>query len=157
MITRRTAVALLMGGGSLSALGALDAIADGGYPNRLIRFIHPYPAGGPSDILARAIGEKLSRSLKQPIVVENRAGAGGNIGTEAIAKAAADGYTMGLVLNTTLTVNPSLYKKLPFDPEKDFRLISIVTGSGMMLVVHPSVPINSVAELVAYAKAAAAR
>src|SRR5262249_50760971 len=133
------------------------AIAEGRYPNRPIRLIHPYTPGGPTDIVARAIGEKLSLSLRQPIVIENRPGAGGNIGTEMIAKAAPDGYTLGLVLNTTLTVNPSLYKKLPFDPEKDFRLISILTGAGMMLVVHPSVPVNSVAEFVAYAKAAAAR
>jgi tripartite-type tricarboxylate transporter receptor subunit TctC len=88
-------------------------------------------------------------------VIENRPGIGGNIGADVIAKAAPDGYTLGLVLNTTLTVNPSLYKKLPFDPDKDFRPISIVTTSGNMLVVHPSIPVNSVAEFVAFAKAAA--
>ena len=127
------------------------------YPNRLIKLIHPNVAGGPTDIVARAIADKMSISLKQPFVIENRPGAGGNIGTEAIARAAPDGYTLGMVLGTTLTVNPSLYKKLPFDPDKDFRPISIVTTSGNMLVVHPSVPVNSVAEFVAYAKAAAAR
>ena len=114
-------------------------------------------AGGPLDIVARAIADKLSISLKQPIVIENRPGAGGNIGTEVVARAAPDGYTLGMVLGTTLTVNPSLYKKLPFDPDKDFRPLSIVTTTGNMLVVHPSVPVNSVAEFVAYAKAAAAR
>ena len=134
-----------------------DAAAEQPYPNRLIKIIVPDVAGGPIDIVARAIADKLSISLKQPIVIENRPGAGGNIGTEAIAKATPDGYTLGVVLGTTLTVNPSLYKKLPFDPDKDFRPISIVTTSGNMLVVHPSVPVNSVAEFVAYAKAAAAR
>ena len=83
------------------------------YPNRLIKLIQPNVAGGPSDIVARALANKLSISLKQPFMIENYSGAGGNIGTEAIAKAAPDGYTLGLVLGTTLTVNPSLFKKLP--------------------------------------------
>jgi tripartite-type tricarboxylate transporter receptor subunit TctC len=139
------------------AVWPLATAAQQPYPNRLIKFIHPYVAGGPSDIVTRAIAEKMSISLKQPIVIENRPGEGGNIGTEAIARAAPDGYTLGMVLGTTLTVNPSLYNKLPFDPDRDFRPISIVSTSGNMLVVHPSVPINSVAEFVAYAKAAAAR
>jgi len=127
------------------------------YPNRLIKIIYSEVAGGPSDIITRAIADKMSISLKQPIVIENRPGAGGNVGAEAIARARPDGYTLGVVLATTLTVNPSVYKKLPFDPDKDFRPLSIITTSGNMLVVHPSVPINSVAEFVAYAKAAAAR
>jgi tripartite-type tricarboxylate transporter receptor subunit TctC len=127
------------------------------YPNRLIKIIYSGGAGEPTDILTRAIADKMSISLKQPIVIENRPGAGGNIGTEAIARAAPDGYTLGVVLGTTLTVNPNLYKKLSFDADKDFRPLSIVTMSGNMLVVHPSVPINSVAEFVAYAKVAAAR
>jgi tripartite-type tricarboxylate transporter receptor subunit TctC len=127
------------------------------YPNRLIKLIVPFAAGGPLDITARAIADKMSVSLKQPFVIENRPGAGGNIGTELIAKAAPDGYTLGITLGTTLTANPSLYGKLPFDPDKDIRPISIVSTSGNMLVVHPSVPVNSVAEFVALAKAAAAR
>jgi tripartite-type tricarboxylate transporter receptor subunit TctC len=128
-----------------------------GYPNRMIKLIHPYGAGGPTDIVTRAIAEKMSTSLKQAFVIENRSGAGGNIGTEAIARAAPDGYTLGMVLGTTLTVNPSLFKKLPFDPHRDFRPIAIATTSGNMLVVHPSLPINSVGEFVSYAKAATAR
>ena len=123
----------------------------------MIKLVVPYVAGGPMDIFARTIADKMSITLKQPFVIENRPGAGGNIGTDVIAKAAPDGYTLGMVLDTTLTVNPSLYKNLPFDPEKDFRLISIVTTSGNMLVVHESVQVNSVAEFVAFAKAAAAR
>ena len=133
------------------------AAAQHPYPNRPIKVIYSEVAGGPTDIVTRAITEKMSISLKQPIIIENRPGAGGNVGAGAIARATPDGYTLGMVLGTTLTVNPSVYKKLPFDPDKDFRPLSIVTTSGNMLVVHPSVPINSVGEFVAYAKAAAAR
>jgi tripartite-type tricarboxylate transporter receptor subunit TctC len=142
---------------ALGGVWPLDAAAQQLYPNRLIKIIHPAVAGGPTDIVTRAIAEKMSISLKQPIVIENRPGAGGNIGTEAIARAAPDGYTLGMVLGTTLTVNPSLYNKLPFDPDRDFRLISIVATSGNMLVVHPSIPVNSVKEFVAFAQAAASR
>ena len=127
------------------------------YPNRLIRFVVPSPAGGPLDIYSRAITDKLAASLKKPFVIENRPGAGGNIGADALAKAAPDGYTLAMVLGTVLTVNPSLYKKLPFDPDKDFRPIAITTTGGNMLVVHPSIPVNSVQEFVAFAKAAAVR
>jgi tripartite-type tricarboxylate transporter receptor subunit TctC len=127
------------------------------YPNRLIKLVVPFVAGAPIDIVARLIADKLSVSLKQPFVIENRPGAGGNIGTEVVVRAAPDGYTLGIVLGTTLTANPSLYRKLPFDPDKDVRPISIVTTSGSMLVVHPSIPVNSVTEFVAFAKAAAAR
>ncbi len=127
------------------------------YPNRPIKLVVPYVAGGPTDMVARAIADKLAISLKQPLVVENRPGAGGNIGTEVVAKAAPDGYTLGLVVNTTLTVNPSLYKNMPFDSDRDITPISIVATTGQMLVVHPSVPVRSVTEFVAFAKSAAAR
>jgi tripartite-type tricarboxylate transporter receptor subunit TctC len=127
------------------------------YPGRVIKLVVPFAAGSPVDITARAIADKMTVSLKQPLVIENRVGAGGNLGTEFVAKAVADGYTLGMVLGTVLTLNPSLYKKMPFDPDKDIRPISIATTSGQMLVVHPSLPVNSVAEFVAYAKAAAAR
>jgi tripartite-type tricarboxylate transporter receptor subunit TctC len=134
-----------------------DEAAAQPYPNRLIKLIVPFVAGSPIDIGARVVTDKLSVSLKQPFVIENRPGAGGNIGAEVIARSAPDGYTLGMLLGSTLTVNPNLYKKLPFEPDKDLRPISIVTTSGMMLVVHPSVPLNSVGEFVAFAKAAAAR
>ena len=140
-----------------SGVWAVGAAAAQPYPNRLIRFVVPSVAGGPVDIYARALTNKMSASLKKPFVIENRPGAGGNIGAEVLAKAAPDGHTLGMVLGTVLTVNPSLYKKLPFDPEKDFRPIAIATTGGNMLVVHPSVPVNSVAEFVAFAKAATAR
>jgi len=137
------------------ACGPCESAAEP-YPSRVVKLVVPFPAGGPGDIIARAVTDKLSVSLKQPFVIENRPGAGGNVGTELVARAAPDGHTLGLVLNSILSVNPSLYKKLPFDPDKDFRPISILTKAGMMLVVHPSVPVNSVTEFVAYAKAAAA-
>jgi tripartite-type tricarboxylate transporter receptor subunit TctC len=127
------------------------------YPNRAIKLVVPYVAGGPTDIVARAIADKLSISLRQPIVTENRPGAGGNIGTEAVVKSPPDGHTLGLLVNTTLTVNPSVYKKLPFNPDKDIRPISIVATTGQILVVHPTVAVRSVADFVAYAKAATAR
>src|SRR3954470_24978503 len=140
-----------------ATLQGVDGAAAQPYPNRLIKLVVPFDAGGPLDITARAIANKMSVSLKQPFVIENRPGAGGNIGTEVIFRSAPDGYTLGMVLGTTLTVNPSLYKKLPFDPDKDLRPIAIPSTSGNMLVVHPSLPINSVAEFVSFAKAAAAR
>jgi len=159
MIAKRSPFAGILIASMTLGCGALSVgeVAAQQYPNRLVKLIQPNVAGGPTDIVARALANKLSISLKQPFIIENHSGAGGNIGTEAIAKAAPDGYTLGLVLGTTLTVNPGLFKKLPFDPDKDFRLISIVTTSGNMLVVHPSVPVNSVEEFVAFAKAAAAR
>jgi len=141
-------------GGDSWLVGAASAQS---YPSRSVKLVVSSAAGGPSDIAARAIADKLSLSLKHPFVVENRPGAGGNIGTEVVASAAPDGYTLGMVLDTTLTANPSLYGKLPFNPDKDIRPISIVTTAGNMLVVHPSVPVNSVAEFVAFAKASAAR
>jgi tripartite-type tricarboxylate transporter receptor subunit TctC len=122
------------------------------YPARSVKVIVPFPAGGPLDLVARAVGEKLAISLKQPFIIENRAGAAGNLGTEAAAKSAPDGHTLLIVLGTTLTVNPWLYKSLPFDPVKDFRALSILTRNSLMLVVHPSMPVNSVAELVSMAK-----
>jgi len=136
-------------------LGCGAAVAEP-YPNRLVKLITDGGPGAPIDIIARAIADKLASSLKQPFMVENRPGAGGNLGVEAIARSMPDGYTLGLVLNSTLTVNPSLFKKLPFDPDKDFRPIAITTTSTNMLVVHPSIPVNSVAGFVAFAKAAAA-
>jgi tripartite-type tricarboxylate transporter receptor subunit TctC len=98
------------------------------------------------------VTEKLAASLNQPFIVENRAGAGGNIAAEQVAKASADGYTLLFSIDTTFTVNPAIYKKLPFDPVKDFETISVPVTYGQMLAVHPSLPVNSVSELVAFAK-----
>lgn len=123
-----------------------------GYPTRTVKIVVPFPAGGPLDFTARLLAEKLSASLKQPFIVENRAGAAGNIGTEAVANAAPDGHTLLMVLDTPLTAHPALYPKLPFDPERDFAPISIVASFSQMLVVHPSVPANSLADFVRLAK-----
>jgi tripartite-type tricarboxylate transporter receptor subunit TctC len=153
-LSRRSAAALV----ALAAFGCGSWPAGAQtYPGHAIKLVVPLLPGSPGDIVARLVADKLSANLKQPIVVENRPGAAGNIGTELIARSAPDGYTLGMVLGSTLTVNPSVYHKLPFDPDKDLRLISIVSTSGQMLVVHPSVPVNSVQEFVAFAKAAAAR
>ena len=122
------------------------------YPARPVKVVVPFAAGGPLDLVGRAVFDKLSVNLKQTFVMENRTGAGGNIGTEAVAKAAPDGYTLLFVLSSTLTANPALYRKLPFNVEKDLRPISLLVGTTQMMVVHPSVPVNTLAELVAYAK-----
>jgi tripartite-type tricarboxylate transporter receptor subunit TctC len=122
------------------------------YPTRPVKVVVPFAAGGPLDLVGRAVFEKLSASLKQPFVMENRTGAGGNIGTEAVAKSAPDGYTLLFVLSGTLTANPAMYRKLPFNVEKDFRPVSLLVASSQMMVVHPSLPVNTLAELVAHAK-----
>jgi tripartite-type tricarboxylate transporter receptor subunit TctC len=122
------------------------------YPSRPVRMIVPFSAGGPLDLVTRAVADKMAASLKQPFLVENRTGAAGNLGTDMVAKAAPDGYTLLVVLNTTLTVNPRLYQNLPYDPHKDLQPISLLVKNSQMLVVHPSVPVNSVAEFVAFAK-----
>src|SRR4051812_7805254 len=122
------------------------------YPSQPIKLIVPFAAGGPLDLVGRGLGDKLSASLKQPIIIENRFGAGGNLGTEAVAKSAPDGYTLLLVLSGTLVANPAVFGNLPFNPERDFAPISLLTSNSQMLVVHPSVPVNTLAEFVTYAK-----
>ena len=122
------------------------------YPARSVKVVVPFAAGGPLDLVGRAVFDKLSVNLKQTFVMENRTGAGGNIGTELVAKSPPDGYTLLFVLSGTLTANPAMYRKLPFNVERDLRPISLLTGSSQMMVVHPSVPVNTLAELVAYAK-----
>ena len=143
------------GGWKICALGlALCACAHAQeWPSKPIRFIAPNLPGGPTDILARLIGQKLAESLGQPVVIENRAGAGGNIGTEAVAKSPPDGYTLVTGNNATFGANVSLYRKLPFDPIRDFAPIALVATQPNILVVHPSLPVKSVVELIAFAKA----
>jgi tripartite-type tricarboxylate transporter receptor subunit TctC len=136
----------------LSALSVYTLAHADSYPSRAVRIVVPFPAGGPSDFTARLLADKLAASLKQPFIVENRPGASGNIGTDAVAKAEPDGYTVLLAPETPLTVNPGLYPKLAFDPPKDFAAISIAASFSLMLVVHPAVPVTSVAEFVAYAR-----
>ena len=123
------------------------------YPLRPIRVIVPYPPGGTSDILARSLGDKLGAALGQPIVVENKPGANGNVGAEFVAKAPPDGYTLLLADIGALAISPSLYPTLPFDPVRDFAPVTLVAYSPHILVVNPAVPVSSAQELVALAKA----
>jgi tripartite-type tricarboxylate transporter receptor subunit TctC len=133
-------------------LGLAATASAQSYPDRPVKLIVPFAAGGPLDMVGRSLGDKLAASLKQPVIIENRVGAGGNIGTEAAAKSVPDGYTLLLVLSGTLTANPAVFGKLPFDPERDFEPISLVTANSQMLVVHPSLPVNTAAEFVDHAK-----
>jgi tripartite-type tricarboxylate transporter receptor subunit TctC len=139
--------------GALVAIPIHAADPSAGYPVRPIRFIAPNLPGGPSDILARIIGQKLSESMGQPVIIENRAGASGIIGTEAAAKSPPDGYTLVTGNNATFGANVSLFKNLPYDPVKDFSPIVLVATQPNILVVHPSLPVKSVKELVAFARA----
>ena len=121
------------------------------FPLKPIRFVVPLAAGGPGDVLARAIGQKLSERVGQPVVIDNRPGANTNVGTEFVAKAPPDGYTL-LATASTLTINPSLYATLPYDPVKDFAPITLIALTPLILVVHPSLPVKSVKELIALAR-----
>jgi tripartite-type tricarboxylate transporter receptor subunit TctC len=122
------------------------------YPNKPIHLIVAFPPGGTTDVVARLVGQKLSEGLGQPVVVDNRPGASGIIGTEMAAKAAADGYTLLMGYITTNAINPSLYGKLPYDPVKDFAPVSWIASAPLLVMVHPSIPVNSVKELIALAK-----
>jgi len=123
------------------------------YPTRAIKLIVPYAAGGPTDVLGRMVADYLGRDLKQTVVVENKAGAQGAIGAEAAARSEPDGYTLFFTAASLFVLNPLLYKKLPYDPDKDFRMLEVITDIPMIMEVHPSVPAKTVAEFVAYAKA----
>lgn len=122
------------------------------YPTRPIRLVVPYPPGGGTDIIARIVGQRLIESLGQQIIVDNRGGAGGTIGTDIVAKSVPDGYTI-LMAPTSHVINPSIYSKLPYDTVKDFVPITFAVSATILLVVHPSVPAKSVKELIALAKA----
>ena len=134
------------------ALFSQHAVAQPAYPAKSVRIIVPFSPGGGTDAFSRTIGAKLTQSWGQQIIVENRPGAQGNIGTAVGAKAAADGYTLTLAYVGTLSINPHLYKNPGFDPLKDFAAISRGTLEAWVLVVHPSLPVHSVKELVALAK-----
>nr|QIG99149.1 tripartite tricarboxylate transporter substrate binding protein [Bradyrhizobium sp. 6(2017)] len=122
------------------------------YPARPIKLVVPYAAGGPTDVLGRIVGEYLGRDLKQVVVVENKAGAQGAIGAEAVARSDPDGYTLFVTAASIFVLNPLLYKKLPYEPTRDFRLLAVITDAPMIMEVHPSVPATTIAEFVAYAK-----
>ncbi|MBL8383536.1 MAG: tripartite tricarboxylate transporter substrate binding protein [Burkholderiales bacterium] len=131
---------------------AAPARAQAAYPSRPLKLIAPFPPGGTSDVLARLLAQKLTELLGQPVAVENRPGAGGNIGHELAAKSPADGYTLLLSNSSSVVTNPHLYRRLGFDPLNDFAPVSMVAAAGQVLVVHPSVPATTVAELTALAR-----
>jgi tripartite-type tricarboxylate transporter receptor subunit TctC len=139
---------------TLVLLAASPAHAKDDYPNKTIRIIVPLPPGGSNDVLARILGAKMSETFGQPVVVENRPGAAGNIATDYLAKSPADGYTIGIAPNQTVAVNPVLYPKLPFNVIKDLQGVSMLGHVPMVLVVSSKVSATSVAELIAQAKAA---
>jgi tripartite-type tricarboxylate transporter receptor subunit TctC len=137
----------------LAALAvALPNASAAEFPTRPIKLVVPYAAGGPTDVLGRLVGEYLGRDLKQAVIVENKAGAQGAIGAEAVARSEPDGYTLFVTAASIFVLNPMLYKKLPYEPVKDFRMLALVTDLPVVMEVHPSVPAKTVAEFVAYAK-----
>jgi tripartite-type tricarboxylate transporter receptor subunit TctC len=147
--TRREAVAGC--GGALALLAGLPALA-GSYPSQTIKMIVPYPAGGTTDLLGRMVADELQTGLGAAIIVENKPGAGTTIGAEQVARAAPDGYMLLLATSTTLAINKTLYKKLPYDPVKDFTPIALVAGVPFALIVNPQVPAKTLTEFIAYAK-----
>ena len=152
-VTRTTRRAVL-GAIALAATATLPlGAAAQNYPTKPITIVVPFAAGGTTDILARLVGQHLSTELGQPVVVENKAGAGGNIGAAFAAKAAADGHTLFMGTVGTHAINASLYKKLPYDPIKDFAPLTRVAMVPNLLVAHPSQPFKTVQEMIAYAKA----
>ena len=147
--TNACAAALLAG----LVVSAITTSADAqNYPSKPVRIVAPYAAGGTLDVVARMIGQKLGESWGQQFIVDNRAGAGGNIGTDIVAKSPPDGYTLLMGNVSTNAINPSLYSKLPFDPFKDFAPITQTVSLQMALVVHPSLPVTNVKQLIALAK-----
>ena len=139
--------------GFAAIVGCAGAVAQGAYPAKPIRIIVAYTPAGTTDILARAIGQKLTEAWSQPVIVDNRPGANGNIGTEVAAKAPADGYTLLMATAGTHAINPTLYPKLPYDAIKDFAPISRVAIVPNIVVVSNALPVKNVAELITYAKA----
>jgi tripartite-type tricarboxylate transporter receptor subunit TctC len=148
----RNAVMKLVVAFSVLSLASVMAVAQS-WPQRSIKMIVPFPPGGGTDFVGRLVAKYLSQQLGQTIFVENRGGANGTIGLQALMKSAPDGYTIATTSDTPLTVNPLLYKNLPYQPLRDFVLVATVVRSAEMLAVHPSVPARSVAELIALAKA----
>src|SRR5207249_5774082 len=136
-----------------TALALAGASAAQDWPARPIHLIVPYAAGGPVDLSARLIAPPLQQALDQPVVVENKPGAGGNIGADFVAKSPPDGHTLLIGYNGPIAINVSLFGNLPYDPQKDLMPITLAVTSPQFLAVHPSVPVKNVAEFVAYAKA----
>jgi tripartite-type tricarboxylate transporter receptor subunit TctC len=124
------------------------------FPSRQVTIVVPIPPGGAPDIAARLIGDKLSQSLGQPVVIENRTGANGNIASDLVAKSPPDGHTLGLLADSQITINPHLYKKMPLDPLRDLTPVSTVAANQFVLTIHPSLPVRTFPEFIEYAKKA---
>ncbi|WP_370552790.1 tripartite tricarboxylate transporter substrate binding protein [Cupriavidus basilensis] len=153
---KQRCAAALLAAGALAIPGAMPAAAAPAYPAKPLKFVVPYPAGGPLDTVARAIGDKLKDSLGQPVVVENRPGAGGNLGADYVARQPADGYTIVMGAVATHAINPTLFARMPYDPVKDFSPVTLVADVPNVLVMHPgkaaALHITSLRELVEYAR-----
>lgn len=145
--TRRLAVQGLAALAASPLLARAQAVGQS-FPNRAVRIVVPYPTGGTNDVLARLVGQKLSDAWGQPVVVENKPGAAGNIGATEVARAAADGYTLLLTNINITSMNPALMTRMPFDPQKDFAPITLLGTTSLMLAVNPNVPVNTVQELI---------
>src|SRR5882724_9847732 len=148
-LTRREAIA---GCGGLVLLAARPGLAQAAYPSRTIKMIVPYPAGGTTDFLGRLVADQLKSGLNATVVVENKPGAGTMLGAEQVARSEPDGYTLLMATSTTLAINKTLYKKLPYDPVKDFTPIALLAGVPFALIVNPMLPAKTLAEFIAYAK-----
>src|SRR3954454_16011651 len=149
----RASSALIFAVAAFAVFAAAARAAAAEFPSRPIKLVVPYAAGGPTDVLGRLVGEFLGRDLKQPVIIENKAGAQGAIGAEMVARADPDGYTLFVTAASIIVLNPLLYKKLSYDPVKDFRMLSLISDLPVVMEVHPSVPAKTVKEFVAYAKA----
>ena len=147
---RKWALLISLAFTTVLSVAATSRAAD--YPTRPIRLVVPYVAGGPTDVLGRLVAEYLSRDLSQTVFIENKAGAQGAIGAEVVAHAEPDGYTLLFTASSVIELNPILYKKLAYDPDRELQVLSVVTDLPSILVVHPSVPAKTLAEFVAYAK-----
>jgi tripartite-type tricarboxylate transporter receptor subunit TctC len=152
LVPKRRTLALSMLAAGALALAPLAAQAQA-FPSKALTIVVPFSAGGTTDILARVVGQYMAKDLGQPVIIDNRAGAGGNIGAQMVARAAPDGYTLLMGTVGTHAINQSLYKKMPFDPIKDFAPITRVALVPNLLVANPSQPFKTVKELIAYAKA----
>jgi tripartite-type tricarboxylate transporter receptor subunit TctC len=150
LLTRRKAIAGC--GAGLVLLTGRQAGAEVNYPSQTIKMIVPYPAGGTTDFLGRLVADQFTRGLGATVIVENKAGAGTTLGAEFVARSGPDSYTLLMATSTTLAINKTLYRKLPYDPVKDFAPIALVAAVPFALIVNPQVPANTLAEFIAYAK-----
>src|SRR5947209_6887059 len=149
-VTRREAMAGFAAGAA--SLMASRAAAQSAYPSRTIKLMVPYPAGGTTDLLGRLVADQLKSGLGATVVVENKPGAGTTLGAEQVARSEPDGYTLLMATSTTLAINKTLYKKLPYDPVKDFTPIALVAGVPFALIINPTLPAKTLAEFIAFAK-----